>query len=303
MYIIIAGPTCTGKSETAVRTAELVNGEVISADSMQVYRGMNIGTGKIQPGHMRGIPHHLIDILDVSEDFSAAKFRERCGALIKDILKRGKTPVVAGGTGLYIDVLISGIADIEEADKETKMKLRGLLDERGLDYIVGMLREKDPEEAGRVDVKNPRRVLRSLEIMEASGMRASEIKKKASENALKEKNKMFVLDMNREELYLRINRRVDEMIKKGLIKEVESLINSGAEPGMNSMQAIGYKEIAECIIAGRAPESAAEEIKKATRNYAKRQITWFKRYGNAGRIDTGAVSPEKAAEIIAGSCP
>ncbi|HDT15261.1 MAG TPA: tRNA (adenosine(37)-N6)-dimethylallyltransferase MiaA [Firmicutes bacterium] len=299
MYIIITGATCTGKSETAVKTAEIMRGEIISADSMQVYRGMDIGTGKITPAAARGIPHHLIDILDAPEEFSAAKFKTLCERLIMDITARGKIPIVTGGTGLYIDVLIKGLADIKEADENKKKELRLVLEKKGIEYLADTLREKDPEEAAAIDTKNPRRVLRSLEIIAANNARASEIKKRASENAFKEERKMFVLEMDRQALYARIEARVDEMFKKGLIKEVESLITGGAGDDTPAMQAIGYKEIAAYMREEKNPAGAAEKVKKATKNYAKRQITWMRRYEEAYRINIDKTGTKAAAEKIA----
>jgi tRNA dimethylallyltransferase len=303
MFIIITGATGTGKSAVAVLLAKKTGGEIISADSMQVYRGMDIGTNKITKDEMQGVPHHLIDIIESSENFSAAQFKKEAEKLMDEIKSRGKTPVICGGTGLYISAVINGIMKADEPDEETRIRIRKEYEEKGLAHMAGLLSEKDPEAAAETDLKNSRRIIRALELIEANGVKLSELKAGTKGTAYKDGYKMFILELPRRELYARIDARVDKMIEKGLVNEAKS-IAAGAGFFSTAMQAIGYKEI--LAYGGRDPrdpgpmvfKDVVEEIKQATRNYAKRQVTWFKKYRDAARIDVSGKTAEEAAELI-----
>ncbi|MCX7699116.1 MAG: tRNA (adenosine(37)-N6)-dimethylallyltransferase MiaA [Candidatus Goldbacteria bacterium] len=298
MFIIIGGPTGTGKSTVAVELALLLNGEIISADSMQIYKEMNIGTNKNTITQRKGIEHHLIDVVMPDEPWTVARYKKLAEQKMDEIKNRGKIPIIVGGTGLYIESIIRGLFDSKEPTKELKKELRDILHEKGLSYLIEMLYELDPEAVSEIDTKNSRRVLRAIEIIKSNNMKLSEIKKRTKETIYKDKYYFFVLTMKRKELYEQINKRVDDMIKAGLEDEVRELLNKGYNKDLNSMQAIGYKEMVEYIEGKISKKDAIERIKKNTRNYAKRQETWFKRYKEAMWIDTTGLKPEVIAEKI-----
>jgi tRNA dimethylallyltransferase len=300
MFVIIAGATATGKSGAAVALAKIIGGEVISADSMQVYRGMDIGTFKISAAEMRGIKHHLIDILSPHEAFSAACFKELAEKSMDSIIASGKKAVIAGGTGLYINSIIRGLAPGRETPPEIKESLRRELASRGLAHMVGMLEALDPDASRAIDIKNGRRVIRAIEQIKSSGKTLEEFRKSALDTVYNDDHKMFILQLPRMALYERLDKRVDEMLQRGLVGEVKNLLDSGFLPGETAMQAIGYKEIALYINGLASYKDAVEMIKSATRNYAKRQETWFKKYPEAVRIDIQGLSPEEIAGVIAG---
>lgn len=294
MFIVICGATATGKSAVAVGLAKKINGEIISADSMQVYKGMDIGTYKIQKNEMSGIPHHMIGIAGPDECFSAAKFKETAEKIMDNIKSRGKTPVIVGGTGLYISAIIKGIMKAAEPSAELKKNLREELKEKGLAALAGRFEKLDPEAAADTDLKNSRRVLRALELIEANGVKLSALKSGTKETAYRDDYRMFILDLPRQELYKRIDARVEDMIKNGLMDEVKNLINKGIKEDSTAMQAIGYKEMALHLNGGCTLADAVEKIKQATRNYAKRQETWFRKYEEAVHV---AASGKSAAQI------
>jgi tRNA dimethylallyltransferase len=299
LYIIITGPTGTGKSSTAVELALLMNGEIISADSMQVYKGMDIGTYKITKTEMKGVKHHLIGIAEPANGFSAAQFKTFAEKAMDDIKLRGKLPIIAGGTGLYIHALTRGLMTAKEPTAEQKMILRVELEEGGLESLVNLLNKKDSEAAGMIDINNSRRVLRALELIEANKMTLKQLRATTEENRYKDDYKMFILETDREMMYASLDRRVDDMISRGLEKEVRSLMLAGLSGSDTAMQAIGYKETAQ-MIEGKIRESELKlKIKQATRNYAKRQITWFKKYGEAVNINMDKKTPAQAAAEIA----
>lgn len=298
MFIIITGATATGKSAAAVELAKKVNGEIISADSMQIYRGMDIGTSKTQKKDMSGVPLHMTDVAGPGEVFSAAKWREMAGKIMDDIKARGKAPVIAGGTGLYISAMIKGIMKTVEPSVELKENLRVELKEKGLGALVSRLEQLDPEAAVSTDLKNSRRVLRALELIEANGVKLSALKARTKETAYKDDYRMFVLCLPRKELYERIDARVDDMIKKGLVEEVKGLLNKGIKADSTAMQAIGYKEIIVYLNGGCTLKEAVERIKQATRNYAKRQETWFRKYKEAVHVDASGKNAAEIAEEI-----
>ncbi len=281
----VVGPTASGKTDYAVRLALEKNGEVVSCDSMQIYRGMDIGTAKPTKDEMRGVPHHMIDICDVNEDFSAAKFVKMARGCIDDILSRGRLPILCGGTGLYFDSVVNNISFTEtKSDPEYRESLKKLADEKGVEYMHGMLRGVDPESAEKIHPNNVRRVIRALEIYHLSGRPKSELDVEQRGEPLYDAE-IYEISRPREELYERINIRVDMMIKAGLEGEVRGLLENGADINSTAMQAIGYKEMAEYIRGELSFDDAVEKIKQETRRYAKRQITWFKRNKNIIRIN------------------
>ncbi|HRU38782.1 MAG TPA: tRNA (adenosine(37)-N6)-dimethylallyltransferase MiaA [Candidatus Goldiibacteriota bacterium] len=298
MFIVIAGATATGKSAVAVELCKIMDAEIVSADSMQVYRRMDIGTGKLSKAQMAGIRHHMIDIAEPYELFSAAAYKKMAESAMDDIKKRGKTPVIAGGTGLYIDAVLKGIMKAAEPDEGLKKALRAELAEKGLDFLCERLKELDPSAAETTDLKNSRRVLRALELIMANGVKMAELRSRTKETAYKDEYKMFVLSLNREELYKRIGKRVDDMISAGLVDEVKGLLGEGNAFAHTAAQAIGYKEIISHLEGKCSLAEAVEAIKQATRNYAKRQETWFKRDKDAVflRVE-GKSAGEIAGEI------
>jgi tRNA dimethylallyltransferase len=298
MYIIITGATGTGKSAVAVELASMINGEIISADSMQVYKGMDVGTYKITKGGMKGIEHHLLDVIEPGERFSAAQFKELAEAAIGAIKSRGKIPIVTGGTGLYISALTRGILAAKEPTAQQKSFLRAEFEEHGLEALVNLLNKKDPTAAALIDINNSRRVLRALELIEANKMSLSELRKTTEQNRYKDLYKLFVLEAGREYIYERLDKRVDEMTASGLVNEVKALLSRNNPLSITSMQAIGYKETMEYLKGNISEKKMVENIKQATRNYAKRQVTWFKKYSEAVRINMEGKSVADAAKEI-----
>jgi len=278
MFLIICGPTAAGKSDMAVKTALEQNGEIISADSMQVYKGMDIGTGKITHEEMRGVPHHLLSFVDPKDPYSAAAFKRDCERCLDDIKSRGKLPIICGGTGLYIDAVINGLFEEGETKPGIREELNEMLSVKGLDFMVKLLTEKDPEIIPEIDIKNPRRVLRCLEIIETNKEKASVMRAKAALTAYKDEYEIMCLMPGREELNKRIDARVNRMFETGLVDEVKNLIDSGVRKDALSMQAIGYKETVGYLEGRQSLKETIDMVKSATRAYAKRQATWFKKY-------------------------
>ena len=273
---IICGPTGSGKSELAVKIAEKFNGEVISADSVAIYKGLDIGSAKPKKTEMRGIPHHLIDVVTPFDEFSVSDYEKLALNAIADILSRGKLPIICGGTGFYINSVLYKLSyGNAYGNSEIREKYEKICLEKGKEYLFELLKEKDEETALKLHPNDVVRVIRALEIYDSTGVKKSAIK---DEFTPRFDYIAFTIDYPREELYNRINRRVDKMIKDGLIEEVIGLLNSGVPVSAQSMQGIGYKETAEAIINGE--EVDVERIKLNSRRYAKRQITFFKRYEN-----------------------
>ncbi|TCO60077.1 tRNA (adenosine(37)-N6)-dimethylallyltransferase MiaA [Caldanaerobacter subterraneus] len=279
--VLIVGPTATGKSRLAVDVAKRFNGEVVSADSMQIYKYMDIGTAKITKEEMQGIPHHMIDIVEPNEEFSVAEYEKRAKAIIKDIHERGKLPIIVGGTGLYINsiVYIMHFSDFE-GSKEFREKMKKLAETYGTSYLYEKLKEVDPEAARKIHPNDLRRIIRALEVYEFTGKPISHYQKMSGMRKNPEYDPIMIgLNYkNRQLLYEKINRRVDEMIKNNLVEEVVNLLKIGYNKYGTSMQALGYKEIVEYLNGEISLEEAVEKIKKGARRYAKRQITWFKAY-------------------------
>lgn len=269
--LIISGPTAVGKSAFGVKAAQLLNGEIISADSMQIYRGMDIGTGKITASEMHGIKHHMLDVADPDEDYSVGQYVYEAANLIKDIAIRGKLPIIVGGTGLYINSLMFGHSFSQtQRNEEIRAQLRRFVAENGNSALHQKLAEVDPVSAQKIMVNDVKRAIRAYEIYLITGKPRSE---QLDENKPMYNYKMLVLTDDRETLYQRINARVDDMLNRGLIDEVRSLYRY---KNCNSMQAIGYKEIIKYFDGEITVEQAIEEIKKGSRNYAKRQMTFFR---------------------------
>ncbi|GEQ05001.1 tRNA (adenosine(37)-N6)-dimethylallyltransferase MiaA [Staphylococcus gallinarum] len=277
--IVLVGPTAVGKTEFSIELAKQFNGEIISGDSMQVYRHMDIGTAKISSDEMEGIPHHMIDILNPDEAFSAYEFKSRAEKLITEITERGKTPIIAGGTGLYIQSLIHNYAfedeeTISETDNKCVQEKMASIEPLSNEALHDYLAEFDPESAIAIHPNNRKRVVRAIEYYQKTKKLLSSRKKNAqyTENY---DTLLLGIEMSRQTLYNRINNRVDIMLERGLIDEVKYLVEQGYE-SCQSMQAIGYKEIVPVIHNEMTIELATEKLKQHSRNYAKRQMTWFK---------------------------
>ena len=274
--LCLAGPTASGKTALAVELAKDLNGEVVSCDSMQVYRRMDIGTAKPSREEMQGIPHHMIDVAEPDEDFSVSRYCAMAAPIVDDIVARGKTAIIAGGTGLYMDSLIRGNDFAPFPSTGVRERLEAEADEVGLPAMLARLREIDPDTADRVSDR--KRILRALEVYLETGETITEHNRKTRLIPPKYTPLWLGLDFaDRGELYRRIDKRVDIMLEMGLMEEIRSLLDSGIPEKCTAMQAIGYKEFVNAL-EGREPLSqAAEEVKKASRHYAKRQLTWFRR--------------------------
>ena len=288
---IIVGPTASGKSALALAIAEEVGGEIVSCDSMQIYRRMNIGTAKPTVREMSRVKHHMIDIVEPWESFSCADYARLADAAINDIISRGKIPIVCGGTGLYLDSLLrGGLPEIADSDEEYRAELCSLLEHEGGEYLHKMLEEIDPESAEAIHVNNTKRVIRALEIYHTSGRKKSELdKENSSVDGKYEPLAVGLFYSDRSVLYERIESRVDAMIDEGLLDEVRALDKEGVfERSKTASGAIGYKELLGYIHGEIGLQEAVENLKTATRRYAKRQCTWFfaKDYVNKIEIET-----------------
>ncbi|UOQ93373.1 tRNA (adenosine(37)-N6)-dimethylallyltransferase MiaA [Halobacillus shinanisalinarum] len=273
--ISIVGPTAVGKSKLGVETAKRFNGEVISGDSMQIYRDMNIGTAKVTTNEMEGVVHHMIDVKDAGQSFSVAEFQKKVQSLIVAIYERGKVPVLVGGTGLYIQAtLFDYNFSSEEKDERIMKGLEQQAREQGIQAMYDRLVRIDPVQAEKIHPNNERRVLRALEVYESTGQTMSEYQ--SLQSSVSPFQPIFIgLEMDRELLYIRINSRVDQMIEDGLVSEVRSLYERGLE-GYQSMSAIGYKEFIPYFKGEYELDRAVELLKRNSRRYAKRQYTYFK---------------------------
>lgn len=276
--IILTGPTAVGKTALSIGLAKAVDGEIISADSMQVYRKMNIGTAKIQQSEMQGVRHHLIDILDPGEDFNVVLFKKYALEAMKDIYSREKIPVVVGGTGFYIQALLYDI-NFEDNDNDMSYReeLQTLAAEHGNSYIHDMLAGVDPESAEKIHENNVKRVIRALEFYKKTGMKISKHNEAESQKESPYNFEYFVLNDDRQKLYDRIDRRIDIMLADGLLDEVRSLVDEEYSRDLVSMQGLGYKEMIDYIQERYTLDEAVYTLKRDTRHFAKRQVTWFKR--------------------------
>ena len=276
--IILTGPTAVGKTELSVRLAEQINGEIISADSIQIYRHMDIGSAKVTLEEMHGIRHYLIDELEPDEEFNIYIFQEKAKAAIKEIYQAGKIPIIAGGTGFYIQAITKDI-DFTQAEQEDgySQELEQLAAEKGNEYLHQMLLDVDPVSAGEIHANNVKRVIRALEFYHQNQSPISAHNQEQKEHETPYNLAYFVLNVPRELLYKRIDDRIDEMLKEGLLEEVQKLKDMGYHRGMVSMQGLGYKEILAYLDGEYPLEEAVRILKRDTRHFAKRQLTWFRR--------------------------
>lgn len=276
--VILTGPTAVGKTALSIELAKRINGAVISADSMQVYKHMDIGSAKIMPEEMQGIKHYLIDEFEPDEEFHVVRFVERAKQCLEEIYADGKIPIIAGGTGFYIQALLYDIDFTEqEGDPAYRASLEQLAVKQGADYLHGMLRTVDPASADAIHANNIKRVIRALEFYHLSGSRISEHNEKERQKTSPYNFAYFVLTDDRAHLYERIDRRVDLMVEQGLVDEVRHLKDMGYHKEMVSMQGLGYKEILSYLDGEMTLEEAIYIIKRETRHFAKRQLTWFRR--------------------------
>lgn len=276
--IVLTGPTAVGKTELSIQLAKAVNGEIISADSMQVYKKMDIGTAKILPEEMEGVPHYLIDVLDPKEDFNVVLFQKLAKEAMDNIYCKGKIPIITGGTGFYIQALLYDVAFTEnDGDMAYRKELEELAKEKGAEYLHKLLAEIDEKAAKAIHANNIKRVIRALEFYRQTGRRISEHNEEERKKRSPYDFVYFVLNHDRKILYERIDRRVDLMVEQGLIKEVEALYKEGYDSNLVSMQGLGYKEILSYLKGECTLEEAVYVLKRDTRHFAKRQITWFKR--------------------------
>ena len=276
--IVLTGPTAVGKTNLSIRLAKKIGGEIISADSMQIYKKMNIGTAKISPEEMAGVPHYLVDELDPGEEFNVVAFQQMAKKAMKQIYENGHIPIVVGGTGFYIQALLY---DVDFSEHETEEKYRqelvALEQEKGREYLYEMLKQADPEYAAIVHSNNVKRVIRALEYYHETGRKLSEHNAQQRENSSPYQFVYLVLNDEREILYDRIDRRVDQMMEAGLLQEVEALVKEGYERTLVSMQGLGYKEFFDYFDGKCTLEETVDIIKRDTRRFAKRQLTWFRR--------------------------
>lgn len=290
--LIIGGATGTGKSDIAVACAKLLDGEVVSCDSMQIYRGLDVGTAKIRPEETQGVLHHMIDVVDPKDTFTAAEYKTQAVKIIQSIYEKGKVPILCGGTGLYVNAVLYDLSFSGEFDEELRASLLAEAKERGKEYMHKKLASLDPEAATRLHVNDEKRVIRAIEKALTGGTKENDFAKP------KYPYLMFVTDLPREMMYDRINMRVDKMMQAGLKAEVDGLLRQGVDFDKQCMQAIAYKEW-KAVKDGEMTEAEVVElIKKNTRNYAKRQVTWFKQYKDAIKIDVLGRSSEEIAKEI-----
>lgn len=276
--IVLTGPTAVGKTKLSIALAKAVNGEIISADSMQVYRHMDIGSAKIRPEEMQGVRHYLVDILEPTQDFNIVLFQKYAKQAITEIYEKEKIPIIVGGTGFYIQSVLYDI-DFQESDEDTALRaeLEQLAREKGVEYLHDMLRECDPKAAQEIHANNVKRVIRAIEFHRQTGRKISEHNAAEREKKSAYDSCYFVLTDKRDRLYENIDRRVDMMIGEGLVDEVRRLMDMGCRRDSTAMQGLGYKEVISYLAGEITLEEAVYTIKRDTRHFAKRQLTWFRR--------------------------
>ena len=296
--IAIVGPTASGKSDVAMKLAKLVGGEIISADSMQVYKGMDVGTAKPTAEDVRMVKHHLIDVCKPDEPMSVARYCELAEAAYDDISSRGSVAIIAGGTGLYVDAATRGfLFPDKQADEKLRAELYARADAEGSDALHTQLEAVDPLAASRIHANDTRRLVRALEVFNNAGKPISELQKLAvSEPCIPAV--FYGVNMDRALLVERIEARVDRMMEQGLLEEVAGLVAEGFAANKVAMQAIGYKELIEHLKGGISKEAAVDLIKAETRKYSKRQMTWFRRHKDIMWFDSGLLDPKQIAEAI-----
>lgn len=303
--LVLTGPTAVGKTKLSISLAKAINGEIISADSMQVYHHMDIGSAKIRKEEMEGVPHYLVDVLEPEEEFHIVKFQQMAKEAMKEIYSRNKIPILVGGTGFYIQSVTKDI-DFTEAEQENsyRQELETLALEKGSAFLHEKLREVDPQSAEEIHENNVKRVIRALEFYEQNGFPISQHNAEQKQRQSPYQLAYFVLNAPRPLLYERIDRRVDEMIQEGLVKEVQTLKERGCHRGMVSMQGLGYKEILDYLEGNCSLEEAVRILKRDTRHFAKRQITWFKREEDVTWVnkDDFDYNEEKILEYMLSVC-
>lgn len=278
--IVICGPTASGKTALGVALAKALDGEVVGADSMQIYREMDIGTAKPTPEEMEGVPHHMIDVADPREDFSVARYVDMTVPIVEDILRRGKRPLIVGGTGLYIDNLLAG-RKFAAFSGEKRRELEESCRIKGLDKLYAELGRVDPQRQRELHPNDEKRILRALEIYYETGRTMSDFNAESQVQPPRFQAARIALNYaDRRDLWARIDQRVDDMMAEGLAGEVKALLDAGVPPAATSMQAIGYKELAAAVTGDGDLQAAAEEVKLRSRQYAKRQLSWFRRHGD-----------------------
>ena len=276
--ITIAGPTASGKTALSILLAKEMDGEIVSCDSMQVYKDMDIGTAKPTLEEQAGIPHHMLSVAEPWEDFSVSRYCAMADPIVEDILRRGKSPIIVGGTGLYMDALIRGNAFAPCPSTGRREELEALAASQGIEAVIERLRAVDPESAARLHPSDQKRIIRAMEVYLETGMTITEHNRKTQEIPPKYHPIRFALaDRQRQTLYDRIDRRVDTMVEAGLIEEIQGLLARGIPEKCTAMQAIGYKEFVAALHGACSLEEAAGQVKQASRRYAKRQLTWFRR--------------------------
>lgn len=285
--VILTGPTAVGKTKLSIALAKAIGGEIISADSMQVYRHMDIGSAKIRLEEMEGIPHYLVDVLEPWEEFHVVRFQQMAKEAMKKIREHGHIPILVGGTGFYIQAIVKDIDFTENEASPYREELTRLAEEKGADFLYEKLQKVDPKSAQIIHAHNVKRIIRALEFYQMTGKKISEHNTKQREKSSPYQFAYFVLQDERTKLYKRIEARIDEMLQDGLIEEVTALKEMGLKRGMVSMQGLGYKEILAYLDGECTLEEAVEILKRDTRHFAKRQITWFKREEEVIWLDKG----------------
>ena len=302
--ICIAGPTASGKTALAVELAKTLNGEVISCDSMQVYKGMDIGTAKPTEEEMQGVPHHMLSVAEPWEDFSVSRYCAMATPILEDILAREKTAIIAGGTGLYMDSLIRGNDFAPFPSTGMREKLESQAEEKGMEAMLSLLHSIDPESAARLHLKDRKRIIRALEVYYETGETITAHNKKTQALPPRYEPLWLGLDFaNRQDLYDRIDKRVDVMLAQGLISEIQALLCAGISPDCTALQAIGYKEFVGALAGNGTVAEAADQVRQASRHYAKRQLTWFRRnpqihWLTREKADAPDKIPELARQIL-----
>ena len=294
--IVLTGPTAVGKTNLSIILSKAVNGEIISADSMQVYKTMDIGTAKIMPEETQGVKHHLIDILEPSEDFNVYSFKEKAAKAMEDIYQRGHIPMIVGGTGFYIQAVLYDIDFNSEDDNSViRQELTELAAQKGNHFMHEMLREIDPEAAENIHENNLKRVIRAIEFYKLTGQKISQHNETERQKTSPYNFVYFVLNDDKEKLYGRINKRIDIMLQNGLIEEVKSLLNKDINRSCTSMQAIGYKEVVDYLDGNTSYDEMVEILKRDTRHFAKRQLTWFRREKDVTWVNLNEFSNQEDA--------
>lgn len=300
LVIAVVGPTCTGKTRIGIELAKLVNGEIVSADSRQIYTLIDIGTAKPTRAEMAEVPHHLIDIVPLDENVSAGTYGSLAREAFDGILSRKRVPILVGGSGLYIRSAIDGLFNAPEIDEKTRQSLRGRLESEGAERLLEELERVDPEAAKGLLPGNYKRILRGLEVYYSSGNRISKLRAERTVTP-RFKTLQFGIAVERKELYRRIERRVDDMIAAGLLDEVRELLRRGFDPQLNSLQTVGYKEVIQYIQQKITYVDMVAQIKMNTRRYAKRQMTWFRKDTRIIWINANGKTPEEVAKEISGA--